>query len=105
MVSLPHSVTVTVEPRPPAAPQITPELREAIREAMRRRVRASRGRLDAVAHNFPERMRAAGLGELAGNLEDAVEDVIGHAADPSRPGALGRMLAEVEALLDSAEDA
>ena len=41
---------------------------------------------------------------LADGLEQAVAYVIGHDGDPSRPGALGRMLGEVDALLNDAED-
>jgi hypothetical protein len=68
------------------------------------RTTASRNRLQAVARNYPPLLRARGFGDLADNLEAAVSDVIGHEGDPSRPGALGRMLAEVADLLTAAED-
>lgn len=106
MVSPAGTVELVVPgpPPPPDPHRITPELRAALLDVIRWRVTSSRNRLDAVATNFPPQLRARSFPLLADNLEAAVADVIGHAADPSRPGALGRMLAEVERLLTEAED-
>jgi hypothetical protein len=68
------------------------------------RTTTARNRLEAIARNYPPIMRKRGLHDLADGLEDAVRDVIGVEGDPSRPGALGRMLDEVAALITNADD-
>jgi hypothetical protein len=103
---MPSSTTITVPlrptPPPAAAPVISVELAEAILNAVDRRVTSTRNRLGAVARNYPGRMRRAGLGPLADNLEQAVADVVGHDGDPGRPGSLHRLTDEVRGLIDAA---
>lgn len=98
------SVTITIRVpriRPLGGVCIDPEQLAAI---LTQRAGASRNRLDSIARNVPPLLRARGFPDLAASIERSVGDVIGVTGDESRPGALGRMLAEVAALLTAAED-
>jgi hypothetical protein len=102
MLSPRHTLTITIDGPPPNTGKcLDPMLLSVILVG---RTNASRNRLQAVARNYPPLLRAKGLHDLADGLEAAVSDVIGHDGDPSRPGALGRMLAEVAALITTSED-
>lgn len=96
-----HTITITIEGAPPTRRCIDPA---ALAAVLTLRTTASRNRLEAVRSNYAPALRARGFVALADDLERAVADVIGRPGDPSRPGALGRMLAEVDELLTTAED-
>jgi len=102
VISPRHTVPLVVEGPPPNMGKCLDPL--ALSVILVGRTKASRNRLAAVARNYPPLLRAKGFADLADGLEDAVSDVIGHEGDPSRPGALGRMLDEVADLLTNAED-